>query len=158
MNEIIYNNRKISENSLTKKVLSVKLRDIKQGRFENNISRRFFFAVTPQNHLAELFVRQNIELELQEIVLTDGQINTVLVAGQRNFLSLNVQTNTAIQTGYSSSIIVADVRGLKHQLKILAALLCIVCEKLIADSSSRTGLDTEVGVAIFVDLVSAKSE
>ena len=37
--------------------------------------------VTPQNHLAELFVRQNIELELNEIVLTDGQINTVLVAG-----------------------------------------------------------------------------
>ena len=37
--------------------------------------------VTPQNHLAELFVRQNIELELEKIVLTDGQINTVLVAG-----------------------------------------------------------------------------
>ena len=77
------------------------------------------------------------------------------MTGQRNFLSLNVQTNTAIQTGYSSSIIVADIRCLKHQLKILAALLCIVCEKLIADGSSRTGLDTEIGVAIFIDLVAA---
>ena len=77
------------------------------------------------------------------------------MTGQRNFLSLNIQTNAAIQTSYSSSIIVTDVRGLKYQLKILAALLCIVCEKLITDGSSRTSLDTEVGVAIFIDLIAA---
>ena len=109
--------------------------------------------ITPQNHLTELLVGQNIKLELEEIVLTDGQINTVLMAGQRNFLSLNTQTNAAIQASHGSSIIVANVRCLKHQLKILAALLCIVCEKLIADGGGRASLDTEISVAIFVDLV-----
>ena len=111
--------------------------------------------IQPQNHFPILTIWQNIELELHEIIFTGRQFNRVLLTGQCDFLCLNIQANTAIQTGQCRSIVVLDVCSLKHKLEILAQLFRIVAKELIADSCGCACFNTEVGIAIFVQLITA---
>ena len=111
--------------------------------------------VQPQNHFFVLTIRQNIELKLHKVIFAGGQGNTVLFAGQRDLLRLNIQTNAAIQASQCCSIVVLDIRSLKHKLKVLTQLLCVITKQLITDICSCTSFHTEVGIAIFVQLITA---